>query len=112
MSTPAVAPSATPILCHGNDIGYKAFARRLTPTADIAVLILIANCYFDNSGYTISIQSTANGFELLEQPPSGIFHDLVSYCMATWTSPGLIDVPAHVMITDAFGTHKVHVENW
>ena len=110
MASPA--PAASPTLCRGGNIGYKAFARKLTPDADVAVLILVATCSFDNSGFTISFQPADNGFQLLQQPPTGIVREMVTYCTASWASVGLEVPPGHVTVTDGFGSHRVHVKEW
>jgi hypothetical protein len=113
MSSPTIAPSPNPALSHGAAIEYKAYARRFQPNIDAAVLTLVATCYYATSGFTISFQSTASGFELVEQPPTGIVRDMVTYYVASWTNGIEVDaLPSHVMITDAFGQHRVHVKTW
>jgi hypothetical protein len=115
MSTATTAPTPNLSLSRGAAIEYKAYARRFQPNIDAAVLILMATCYYDTSGFAISFQKTADGFELVEQPPTGIFTNLVTYYVASWTS-GVEAVAtattSHVTVTDSFGQHRVHVKDW
>ncbi len=108
---PATAPTPAPVLCQGNQIEYKAFARHYAAGQQVATLVLLATCNFNSSGYSIAFQPTATGFQLMEQPPGGIVHFIVSYCSTSWTS-FLEQVPSHVTVVDAAGEHKVHVKPW
>jgi hypothetical protein len=113
MSTAITAPTPNLSLSRGAAIEYKAYARRFQPNIDAAVLILLATCYHDSSGFAISFQQTASGFELVEQPPTGIVREMVTYYVADWTSGvEAASVPSHVTITDGFGQHRVHVKDW
>lgn len=69
---PATAPTPAPVLCQGNQIEYKAFARHYAAGQQVATLVLLATCNFNSSGYSIAFQPTATGFQLMEQPPGGI----------------------------------------
>jgi hypothetical protein len=51
----------------------------------------------------------------MEQPPSGIFLNLDTFCVAAWPAESVSvesPVPSHVTIVDAQGEHRVHVEHW
>ena len=111
MSSPATTPTPGP--SHGTAIEYKAYARHFFPNSDAAVLTLIATCYYGTAGFSIAFQPTASGFELIEHPPTGIVPDLVTYYSASWNSSQQETTPpAHVIITDAFGQHRIHVKEW
>jgi hypothetical protein len=113
VSSPSTTPVSSPALSRGTAIEYKAYARHFQPNSDAGVLILVATCYYDTSGFTISFQSAATGFDLVEQPPTGIFRNMVTYYVASWTTGIDADtVPSHVTVTDAFGQHRVHVKTW
>ena len=117
MSTPQTTPAAL-ALSQGLEIEYKAFARSFFQTEKTGVLYLIATCYYKTSGFTLFFeQDQATGkFKLMEQAPTGVFLDLTSYYIACWPPTGVsaeTDVlPTHVTITDANGTHRVHVKSW
>jgi hypothetical protein len=112
MSSPSPTSPAKP-LSKGLAIEYKAFLRKFfTPGA--GTLFVIASCYYDTSGFTISFEKNAAGeLTLVEEPPSGIFLNLVTYYSATWTNNADPDAePTHIMIVDGEGTHRVHVRPW
>jgi hypothetical protein len=113
--------SATPTgslssaLCRGLQIEYKAFARPFTPDKKVAVLYLVATCSYLTTGFTIFFEEDAGNFKLMEQPPPGVFLNLVTYYSTSWPAtgtPGERELPAHIMITDAYGEHRVHVKPW
>jgi hypothetical protein len=115
-ATPAVAPPA-PELCHGTAIEYKALTRPfLNKEKSDAVLYLIATCSYGTPGFTIFFEDEGSGnFRLMEQPPTGVVMELVSYYIATWPTksiPAETQVPTHVTIVDAYGEHRVHVRPW
>ncbi len=113
MSTAATTVTAGLALSRGSAIEYKAYSRRFQPDIKAAVLVLVATCFYDTSGFTISFQPTASGFNLVEQPPTGVFLNLVTYYAASFTNGIEVDaVPTHVTITDAFGQHRVQVHSW
>jgi len=113
MATPNTAPSPNLALSRGTGIEYKAYARRFQPNIDASVLILMATCYYDTSGFAISFQPSASGYELVEQPPTGVFRNMVTYYVTSWTTGIEADsVPTHVTVTDSFGQHRVHVKPW
>jgi len=113
MSSPITAPSPNLALSRGSGIEYKAYARRFQPNVDAAVVILVATCFYDTSGFTISFQPNASGYELVEQPPTGVFRNMVTYYVASWTTGIETDTsPTHVTIVDSFGEHRVHVKAW
>jgi hypothetical protein len=114
MSSPTTpAPTLAPGLSHGNAIEYRAFARQFFPNSSAAVLFLTATCYYGSAGFSISFQPTASGFELIEHPPTGIVSELVTYYSASWNSGQQETTPPkHVTVTDAFGQHRVHVQEW
>lgn len=113
MSSPTPAAPSGPALSRGTPIEYKAYARRFQPDVDASVLILMATCYYDKSGFTIAFQPTASGYELTEQSPAGIFRNMITYYVTSFTTGIEADVtPSHVTITDSFGQHRVHVKPW
>src|SRR5260370_3862481 len=113
MPETSTATSPGQELSRGLDIEYKAFARSFQPDGTAAVLYLIATCYYKTSGFTIFIEEDSGQFNLMEQPPTGIFRDIVTYYVASWTNGVATDnPPAHVMIKDAQDEHKVHVNPW
>lgn len=113
MSSPSLTPIPALALSRGAAIEYKAYARPFQPNLDAAVLILVATCYYDTGGFTISFQPTASGFELVEKPPAGIHTNIVTYYTTSWTNGvEAASVPTHVTITDSFGEHRVHVKRW
>ncbi|MFY9937736.1 MAG: hypothetical protein WAK33_12730 [Silvibacterium sp.] len=111
---PTPAPAA-PNLCHGLQIEYKAFARPFTESKEVGTLYLLASCSYVTSGFTIFFEEDSGNFKLMEQPPTGVFMNLVTYYAASWPTsgiPGQREMPKHVTITDAYGDHKVHVKEW
>jgi hypothetical protein len=108
-----MASPTTAALSHGNAIEYRAYTRRFFPDSQAVVLFLAATCYYGSTGFSISFQPTASGFQLIEHPPTGIVSDPVTYYSASWNSSQQETTPpTHVEITDAFGQHRVHVQNW
>ncbi|MGH9405667.1 MAG: hypothetical protein ACRD3D_07530 [Terriglobia bacterium] len=112
----SVSPAAVPAprLSHGTGLEYKAFARRFLQGPD-GVLYLVATCYYPTSDFTIFFQENAGTFQLMEQPPSGIFRHLVTYYVASWPSAGVSaerQLPEEVTIVDAQGEHRVPVRPW
>lgn len=108
-------PTPAPGLSHGLQIEYKAFARSFTKDKKVAVLYLMATCSYATSGFTIFFEEDSGKFKLMEQPPTGVFLNLVTYYAASWPAtgtPGEKAIPAHVTITDAYGDHRVHVKPW
>jgi hypothetical protein len=108
----AAAPAAQ--LSHGLEIEYKAFARSFSKGAD-GVLYLLATCYYPTSGFTIFFQESLGTFQLMEQTPTGVFMNLVTYYVADWPSAGVSEarqLPTHVTILDAQGEHRIHVASW
>ena len=87
-------------------------------TASLAggrIQYLMASCYYPTSGFTIFFEEDSGNFKLMEQPPTGGFMNLVTYYSASWPTsgtPGERAMPKHVMITDSYGEHEVHVEKW
>ena len=112
MSSPVSAPSPNPALCRGTGIEYQAYQRRFQPDVDASVLILIATCCY-NPRITVSFRPTDSGYELVEQPPAGVFRNMVSYYVASWTTGLESDAtPAHVTISDSYGQHLIDVKEW
>ncbi len=75
----------------------------------------MASCYYPTSGFTIFFEEDSENFKLMEQPPTGVFMNLVTYYSASWPpkgTPGERAMPSHVTITDSYGDHKVHVKKW
>jgi hypothetical protein len=108
-------PTPAPALSHGLQIEYKAFARTFTQDKKVGVLCLMATCSYVTTGFTIFFEEDSGNFKLMEQPPAGIFLNLVTYYSASWPTtgtPGERALPAHVSITDAYGEHRVHVKPW
>jgi hypothetical protein len=82
---PATPPG--PSLCHGLKIEYKAYARHFLENED-AVLYLIATCYYGHNGFTVYFEEAGeNRFQLMEQPPSGVFLNVLTYYVASWPPP-------------------------
>jgi len=111
--TPPTTPAPSS-LSRGLGIEYKAFARPFTGGTD-GVLYLMASCYYPTSGFTIFFEEDSGNFKLMEQPPTGVFMNLVTYYSASWPpkgTPGETAMPTHVTITDSYGDHKVHVRKW
>jgi hypothetical protein len=113
MSSPTTAPSPTVTPSHGSAIEYRAYARQFFPGSEAAVLFLAATCHYGSQGWTISLQETATGFELVEQPPAHAEPQIVAYYSASLNSSQQEGtVPKHVTISDSFGQHRVHVKPW
>jgi hypothetical protein len=113
-ATTAPTPILAPDLSHGVAIEYRAYTRKFYPNQDGAVLFLAATCNYGSSGRSIFFQSTgANTFTLMENRPSGVVSEIVTYYSASWNSSQQeFPPPSHVTITDAFGDHHVHVKAW
>jgi hypothetical protein len=114
MSTAPATPLA-PSLSHGVEIEYKAFARSFSQGDKAGVLYLVATCNYPTSGFTIFFQEDSGKFKLMEQPPTGVFLNLVTYYVASWPPAGVSEesaLPTHVTIVDAYGEHPVHVKPW
>jgi hypothetical protein len=115
-SLTATAPASA--LSHGQAISYKAFARNFTQDKSVGVLYLMATCFYPTNGFTIFFEPVAGDsakFNLMEQPPTGIFLNLVTYYAAVWRTDGVSDlqpVPKYVTIVDAEGEHTIYVEPW
>ncbi len=103
-------------LSHGLAIEYKAFARSFAQDSAAAVLYLMATCYYPTNGFTIFFEQDSGKFKLMEQPPTGVFLNLVTYYVASWPTNGVSEqadtLPKHVTIVDAQGEHRVHVKPW
>ena len=114
MSTGGATPPA-PQLSHGANIEYKAFKRTFFSNTTDGVLFLMATCVYPNNGFSIFFQEDSGKYNLMEQPPSGIFLNLDTFCVAVWPAIKVSvesPVPSHVTIVDAQGEHRVHVEHW
>jgi hypothetical protein len=105
-------------LATGQEIEYKAFIRTFDraheePRTE-GVLFLFASCFYDSSGWTISVEEeTPDRLNLVEQPPTGIVRRLVTYYTAACTSGiKLSDAPIQITVTDASGNHQVPVRRW
>jgi hypothetical protein len=75
----------------------------------------MATCSYATSGFTIFFEEDSGKIKLMEQPPAGVFMNLVTYYAAslpTTGSPGQKEIPEHVTITDGYGEHRVHVKRW
>jgi hypothetical protein len=110
----AEGPSA-PILCRGFAIEYKAYARSFTADQDLAVLYLVATCWFERGNLSVFFEEVPGGFRLMVESLAGHFPHLYTYYIATWPTkgaPGLSKLPPRVTIQDAFGTHIVDVMPW
>jgi hypothetical protein len=116
--TPAPASGAAPTtaLSHGIDIKYHAFARSFSKGDRAGVLFLLASCYYPTNGFTIFFEENAGKYQLMEQPPTGVFLNLVTYYAACWPPQGVSfeadNVPKQVTIVDAQGEHVVEVRHW
>ena len=114
MSTGGATPPA-PQLSHGVKIEYKAFKRTFFSNTTDGVLFLMATCVYPNNGFSIFFEEDSGKFNLMEQPPSGVFLNLDTFCVAVWPAKSVSvesPVPSHVTIVDAQGEHRVHVEHW
>ncbi len=115
-SVPRSGPAATTELSHGLAIEYKAFARSFSKGDTDGVLFLLASCYYPTNGFTIFFQESAGKYQLMEQPPTGVFLNLVTYYAACWPTTGVSfesdNLPKHVTIVDAQGEHSVEVRQW
>jgi hypothetical protein len=112
---PTPPPTPAPTLCHGLGIEYKAFVRSFTSDKKVGTLCLMATCSYVTSGFTIYFEEDSGKMKLMEQPPSGVFLNLVTYYSASWPAkgtPGQSKIPKQVTITDAYGDHKLHVKEW
>jgi hypothetical protein len=104
-------------LSRGTAIGYKAYTRTFEDSnggsGTAAVVLLLASCYYDSSGWTIFFEGNLQQLSLMEQNPTGIVREMVTYYAASWTTSfRMSDVPAEITVTDAFGDHVVPVEQW
>ena len=81
------APAAA--LSHGFAIEYKAFARAFSKGDNAGVLFLLASCYYPTSGFTIFFEELAGKYQLMEQPPTGVFMNLVTHYAACWPTQGV-----------------------
>jgi hypothetical protein len=96
-------------LCHGQAISYNAFLRRLNPKSGAGIILLMASCYYGNTGWEIFFE----GNSLMQTPPSGIFEQHVTFFAASRTSLlELSEPPTVINITDAFGSHDIPVGDW
>ncbi len=107
--------ASSPVLCGGYAIEYKAYARSFTPDQDLAILYLVATCWFGRGNLALFFEDAPDGFRLMVQSLPGAFPNLDTYYIATWPpkgSPGLRQLPSEVSIQDAHGTQLVKVESW
>jgi hypothetical protein len=115
MSSPGNAPQA-PTLCNGLEIEYKAFARSFFQKEKAAVLYVVATCYYTHAGMTILFEENTGKLQLMQQPPTGIFPQLVTYYVASWPTAGapgeVVNVPAEITVVDGYGEHQVPVKPW
>lgn len=114
MSTSGPTPPPPLSLSHGIDIEYKAFARHFGQPK-VAVLYLVATCYYTTSGFTIFFEEDSGKFKLMEQPPTGVFLNLVTYYVASWPQDGMSGervLPKQITIVDSYGEHRVTVKPW
>jgi hypothetical protein len=114
-TAPTLPSTPAPTLSHGLEIEYKAFVRPFTDNKKVGTLVLLATCSYLTSGFTIFFQEDSGHINLMEQPPSGVFMNLVTYYSASWPakgSPGQSEIPKHITVTDAYGDHEVHVREW
>ena len=81
-SSTATAPASASALSHGQAISYKAFGRNFTQDQQVGVLYLMATCFYPTNGFTIFFEPVSGDsakFNLMEQSPTGIFLNLVTY---------------------------------
>lgn len=106
----------TTALSHGFAIKYRAFARSFSKGDNGAVLFLLASCYYLTSGFKIFFQENGGKYQLMEQAPTGVFLNLVTYYAACWPTEGVSfeadNLPKEVTIVDAQGEHVVDVRRW
>ena len=115
MSAMSTGTSPQSGLSHGLEIEYKAFTRSFAQDNAAAVLYLMATCYYPTNGFTIFFEEDSGKFNLMEQPPTGVFLNLVTYYVASWPPNGVSEekaLPTQVTIVDSHGEHRVHVKPW
>ncbi len=112
MATSAV-PTPTTQLSRGNAIEYKAYVRKFFEVG-AGTIFVVASCYYDTSGFTVFFEKNSAGqLCLMEQPPTGVFLNLVTYYVASWTNnENADDNPNHLTIVDGYGEHHVHLRSW
>jgi hypothetical protein len=112
MSTSAVPTSPTQ-LSQGKAIEYKAYERRFFETG-AGTLFVVASCYYITSGFTIFFEENSSGqLCLMEQPPTGVFLNMVTYYVASWTNNRNADTNQdHLTIVDGYGEHHIRVRSW
>jgi hypothetical protein len=114
-SAPPSGPAPTAALSHGIAIEYQAFARSFSKGDSAGVLFLLASCYYPTSGFAIFFEENAGKYQLMEQPPTGVFLNLVTYYAACWPKQGVSfeadNLPKQVTIVDAQGEHVVKVRH-
>ena len=117
MSEESIESSSPPILCEGIAIEYKAYARSFTADKSLAVLYLVASCWFKRGNLSVFFEETNEpfGFRLMDQSLPGHFPHLDTYYIASWPTkgfPGLRELPQTITIEDAHGKHIVDVIPW
>jgi hypothetical protein len=96
-------------LCRGHSIEYRALLRQLSPDRQAGILIVVASCYYGNTGVELYFQD----FCLMQIPPTGIVAQHDTFYAASATSPiEIANPPQSISVTDAFGTHAIAVERW
>ena len=106
-------PTPAAQLSQGNAIEYKAYVRKFFETGG-GTLFVIGSCYYGTTGFTLFFQENSSGqLCLMQQPPSGVVLNMVTYYVASWTSNRDTDAnPKYLTIVDGNGEHQVHVKPW
>jgi hypothetical protein len=112
MTETSSQPSAsTSQLCSGIGIEYRAFARTLSPESCAAVLIVVANCSFPHTLFTLSFDDS-DGLALMQSLQPGFYNYLINSCGAGWSSPFATDLPEAIVVKDSFGEDSIPVTRW
>jgi hypothetical protein len=91
---------------------YKCFARTFEAGAS-PVLYLLASGVQPRGGYQLFFRSDRDFHWTLYERVPVVAPDLTTwYVASTTTGQQVLDPPASVDVTDAFGTHQVPVEAW
>jgi hypothetical protein len=99
----------------GQSVDGRHTENRSEPRRDMGQGDGWRSCVYPNNGFSIFFQEDSGKFNLMEQPPSGIFLNLDTYCVAVSPAKSVSvesAVPSHVTIVDAQGEHRVYVAPW
>jgi hypothetical protein len=104
-------------LCTGQGLVYKAYTRPYAPDAPTSppVLIVLASCYYPTNPWELFLQPDPSSenrfrFKLMEKPPALFSHIQMFYAAGRSTELGHSDLPEEATIVDAYGEHRVKVQ--